>query len=213
MRVKLVLAAAAAALLASPATAALFTDNFESGLAQWQARTGFAFEGQIVTDPLNAANKVLSFTQLNSGGSILSAGQFSGSGGPYVLKFDYLGLNPNGSGTANDFGGFAGVGIASGDPCNCWLAGTQASYVGSFGPVTHLLDDGQWRTYSITFDPASQGALNPLFRLMLEDYSGSGGVPGDAYFDNISLSQIPEPSTYALLLGGLAVLAMLRRRA
>jgi hypothetical protein len=209
-----VLLAVASLTCAAPASAALFSDNFESGLGQWQDKATAvtpATNGAIVADPLNAANNVLNFRILDSAGSILSVPQFSTTGGPFVLTFDYLGYPQAGS-VPDDFGGFGGVGVAAGDPCNCWLAGTQAGYSGAFGPVTHLVDDGQWHSYSITFDPSSQGALGSLFRLMLEDFSGSGGVPGDAYFDNITLAHVPEPSTYALMLAGLATFVLLRRR-
>jgi hypothetical protein len=42
---------------------------------------------------------------------------------------------------------------------------------------------------------------------MLEDFSSSGGVASDAYFDDISLPAVPEPSRYAMLLGEVAMSA------
>jgi len=61
-----------------------------------------------------------------------------------------------------------------------------------------LVDDGQWHTYSIEFNSSDAGCCgygpwsgNPptdnTIRIMLEDFVGSGGVAGDAYFDNIRL--------------------------
>lgn len=199
---------------AAPASAALFTDDFESGLGKWQdkgTQTTPATNGAVVNDPLNASNKVLAFRVLDQAGSIFSVQSFAQTAVPYVLSFDYLGYpaaNPN---NALGLGGFAGVGIASGDPCDCWLAGTVKGYTGAFGEVTHLVDDGKWRRYSITFLP-DQAELTAGFRMMLEDFSGSGGVPGDAFFDNIELAPVPEPSTYALLIAGLAGLGFVARR-
>jgi hypothetical protein len=204
--------AAAAFTAAAPASADLFFDDFESGLAKWQPRTGIAMEGQIVADPVaSGRSNVLSFTALNQAGSIFSVASFAQSGVPYVLSFDYLGWPAPTAPAPNGLGGFAGVGIASGDPCDCWLAGTVKGYTGRFGEVAHLIDNGQWARYSIAFLP-NEAELTAGFRLMLEDFSGSGGVPGDAFFDNISIEPIPEPSTYAMLLGGLAGLAFFARR-
>jgi hypothetical protein len=123
----------------------LFSNEFESGLGQWQAKTGAFLEGQIVSDPLDGTNNVLTFTTLNSAGSIVSVARFAGGGGPYVRTFDYFGL-PKRNSVPGDLGRFAGVGIAAGDPCNYWLAGKQESYGDAFGTVTHLIGDSTCRT-------------------------------------------------------------------
>lgn len=205
---------AAGLLAASPvAHAVLFFDDFQSGsLANWVLKGGGApVEAAVVVDPLSpVSNKALTFNALNSGGSILSSMVFPGSG-TYTISFDYLGKEFPGFSIGDNFGGFLGIGALSGDVCpsgGCWLAGTAAGYVGTFGTVTHLVDDGAWHSYSITFTPPA--ALSGGFRIMLEDFSGSGGVAGDAYFDNISL--VPEPSTYAMLIAGLGLLGFIARR-
>ena len=47
---------------------------------------------------------------------------------------------------------------------------------------------------------------------MLEDFSGGGGVAGDAYFDNIMIQSVPAPASLACLMG-VAGISTRRRRA
>jgi hypothetical protein len=212
---KIAAACGAAFLLsASASAAALFSDDFETGtlVPNWLLKGGTPpNEGAVVSDPLfTTHSKVLTFNTLNAGGSIVSASSFTGSPA-FTIEFDYLGLaSPSGKSVADDFGGFLGVGILSGDPGDFWLAGTQAGYSGAFGPVVHLIDDNTWHHYSVTF--ATPVALSGELRIMIEDFSGSGGVPGDAHFDNISITAVPEPSTYAMLLAGLGLMGFMARR-
>jgi hypothetical protein len=199
--------------------APLFADNFESGLGNWLAKGGgpASAQAEIVSDPLVAGNSALRFVVLNAGGSIVSTATFSAAA-TYTIEFDYLGLGPaTGGSVVDDYGGFLGIGGLAGDPCNCWLAGTQAAYLpnSAFQPLVHLIDDNQWRHYAITFTPPSGiAAFSGGFRIMIEDFSGSGGIAGDAYFDNISIAAVPEPGTSGLLLGagGLLWAATRRRR-
>ncbi|MER0215636.1 MAG: PEP-CTERM sorting domain-containing protein [Nitrosomonas sp.] len=47
--------------------------------------------------------------------------------------------------------------------------------------------------------------------LMLEDFVGSDAIAGNVYFDNIAVTAVPEPETYALLLAGLGLLGFATR--
>ena len=49
------------------------------------------------------------------------------------------------------------------------------------------------------------------FLLVLDSF-GVGGAPVSSIIGLTALAPVPEPSTWALLLGGLAVLPLLRRR-
>ena len=185
----------------------LFTDDFESDLSQWVGKGGSSHNGQIVTDPLDSGNQVLNFTNLVGGGDVFSIDPLLSTSGEYRLSFDYLGIAQAGS-TPNNLGGFAGYSF--GLPGNhIWLAGTS----GISGAAPILKDDGSWHSYEFTFQTPN------AVRIMLEDYIGSGGIAGDAYFDNVSLEaigaasvSIPEPSTSLLVYFGFVGLYGLWKR-
>ena len=185
----------------------LFTDDFESDLSQWVGKGGSTHNGQIVTDPLDSGNQVLNFTKLVAGGDVFSVDPLLSTSGEYSLSFDYLGIAQEGS-TPNNLGGFAGYSF--GLPGNhIWLAGTS----GSSGAAPILKDDGSWHSYEFTFQTPN------AVRIMLEDFIHSGGIAGDAYFDNVSLEAIgdasvstPEPSTSLLVYFGLVGLYGLWKR-
>jgi len=175
--------------------ATLFAADFEVDLSGWIGKYGGAHHGVILTDPLNAGNNVLGFTDWNWEGDIFTINTFSNPAGNYTLSFDYLG-DPTQGGVPDDLGGY--IGYSYGLPgIHIWLAGTS---VGWGGPDL-LPDTGNWEHLTINFT-----ASGP-FHLMLEDFKDSYGVRGDVYFDNIVLkdsSVIPEPST--LLLFGFSLL-------
>lgn len=196
--------------LPSPAQAMdlnLFADDFESDLSQWVGKSGSSHHGQIVIDPLNPGNQVLNFTALNSGGDVFSIDPLLSTSGEYRLSFDYLGITQPGS-VPNNLGGFAGYSFGL-PGSHFWLAGTS----GASGADPILEDDGNWHSYEFTFETSN------AVRIMLEDFSGSGGIAGDAYFDNVKLEAvgvvnetIPEASVSLFVYLGLAGLCGLRKR-
>jgi len=195
------------AFLVAPlsSNAQLFSENFENGLSQWTGNSGGSSSAVTVADPLNSGHgMVLALTTITLGGDIFSANPLSFQGS-YQVSFDYLG-RPGLGGVPGDLGGFMGFSDSL-HPVyqyvdHFWFAGTIDGYGGL---STTLIDDGAWHHYSITVPGTFVG---PHY-LMIEDYDGSGGVAGDALFDNIVVAPVPEPSLSALVLPGL-LLGVLR---
>ena len=196
---------------AAPLTA--FSEDFEATLAAWTDRTPANPQSVIVADPLRTGNHVLAFSRLGSGGSLFTTALITAAA-QFTVSFDYLGLAGRG-GRVGDIGGY--FGIDTGFPAlEYWVAGT-----GSYPTPIALIDDSQWHSYSLTFNSPVGQAVH----LKFEDWDGSGGVAGDAYFDNVRFNDAsvtpaplphatPEPSALALL--SLALLAaglVTRRRA
>jgi len=207
---KIALVALICAFIAMPARADIFSEDFESGLGAWTGAGGGVHHGQIVDDPLDPSatnkNQVLNFSELDSSGDIFtSADAFALTPGQsYSISFDYLGLARQGS-VAGDFGGYAG--LSEGLPgSHMWYYATGSAS----GAQDVLLDDGQWHRYTYTFTAPISG-LNAV-HLMFEDFHYSGGVAGDAYFDNINF--VPVPGAVLLGMLGLSVVGVkLRKRA
>ena len=190
------------ALTASSAYAApLFTDPLtDLGNGNWAINGS----GAIVAAP--GGGSALHFNNLGSGGDLFS-NIIGGTGaGQYRITVDYycatsgcggyLGLHPGVSTTTDP---------ASGD---AWLAtDTPGAY-----PTPFLLPNtGGWATATFDFSVTTTGG----FGLKLEDFGPgvSGASAGDAYFRNLTISAVPEPATWAMMVGGFGAIGFgLRRR-
>jgi len=185
-----------------------FYDDFESGsLSKWTGKSFGAHDALIVADPLDPTNHALTFNSLESAGEIFSAEMidFNASGVSFV-SFDYLGYSKQGS-NYNNFGGFAGFAAATPGEHH-WTHGTAAVS----GATADLEDDNQWHTYTFEVHKGSVfGGDAPGFFLMFEDFAGSGGIAGDAFFDNIIVNNVPTPGAGALVAMSFC-LGMKRRR-
>jgi PEP-CTERM motif len=224
MRVLIILIAILLTSVEASATV-LFSDDFEGpSLDSWTGAFGPSHQGLIVTDPLDSSNRVLTFSGLNLGGDIFTATKVSLASVSFpMLSFDYLGLAQLGS-VPGDLGGFLGISrqldikdAATDGVEHFWLAGTipYGSAYGAGFEAQQLVDDGLWRSYEIALSPyvTSKGMADVY--VMIEDFVSSGGVAGDAYFDNIRIyaATIPEPTTLALMTLGIAGIGYSRRKA
>jgi len=175
-----------AAVQLGHADVVLFQDNFESGtLNKWIGKSGAPHQGLIVTDPLNPANHVLTFTGVNFNGDMFSATPLNVSRPrKYVLSFDFLGKAGN-----VENGGFIGLADAPTDSSQqFWVGGTfPGALTAPPGVATVLVADGRWHHYDIDLTPIIAGAGLKQTLIMLEDWFNFGSVPGDAFFDNLKV--------------------------
>ena len=178
---------------ASPLT--MMAADFEGDLSAWTERNPAIPSGLIVADPLaSGRGNVLTFQQVGSSGTLFSNEAVTSGSGKFMLSFDYLGLLTQG-GTPGDLGGYIGV-VTAIDGSGLWVGGT-----GVYPTPLNLVDDGEWHSYTFTFT----SEWGYTVRVMAEDWDGSGAAARNAFFDNISLQAVPEPTSLALV--GLALAA------
>ena len=183
----------------------LFSDDFEGGdLLQWTGKDGGVHHGAIVSDPdVSQTDYAMNFTQTNAAGDIFTSAATFDAGNCW-LSFDYFGNTSMFNDPNSDTGGYVGIsGALPGTHTWLYATGTVS------GASDVLIDDDTWHSYTFAFTTSYD------FHLMLEDFSGSGIGAGDAYFDNISLSNtnpVPEPATMLLFGTGLVGLVGSRLR-
>ena len=208
MKVKLLHPSSIALLLAlttaDGAQLTVFEDTFESGnLSQWIGPSGTPHHGQIVPDPVNPANHVLTFTAVNAAGETFSTAAIpaSASSKRYILSFDFLAL-PVSAVPPAEYGGFAGINTTPGWGLpHYWLAGTYLPALNVPASVaTVLVTDGQWHHYEIDFTEIIASNSIFAFQVMLEDWYDRGSIPGDVYFDNVRVLVDLVPPSFEQLI-------------
>jgi hypothetical protein len=69
-------------------------------------------------------------------------------------------------------------------------------------------DDPQtWYTFTTTWTASATGPVNVAF-----NFYGNGVTAADFVVDNVSMTAVPEPATWALMIGGFALAGMQMRR-
>jgi hypothetical protein len=127
-----------------------------------------------------------------------------------AYDFTGFGLTPTTPGTGNTFGAlqitfFSG---ANGTGSNLGTVGTSPGNAQVSNEITASSPTGQW----IALDTGT--AIAPAGSQSMEVFTiAVDQNPANVYFDDLSLVQVPEPSSFALAgLGALSLLAALRRR-
>jgi hypothetical protein len=181
-----------AGLVGSALADSLFSDDFESGLTKWTAKSCGSSYAAIVDDPVTsgvgshqAGNHVLHFTSTNSYGDIFGSPIQVVPGQKYSISFDYLGYPATSTKNNGGFVGFSAITCPTSRANHTWLWATSTTSDAS----DVLEDDGEWHTYTFQFDPFSSpfAWVDPsggTIRLMLEQFEGP---LGDAYFDNFKI--------------------------
>ena len=95
----------------------------------------------------------------------------------------------------------AAGGISSGQLS---LSAGNTTALSNPGPNVYTASTG-WQLFSFTFTPDTTTTAT----LMI---GGDKSYNGNEVVDNYSVMAVPEPSTYALVLGGIATLLLIRRR-
>ena len=191
MKLNSILFAAGLALASQSSAAVLFSDNFQTNLAQWAPNTS----GVIVAAP--GGGNALAFTQTIGGGDIFTANSISSANGQFHISFEYLGTCAQGQ----SCGGFLGFNNASGET---WLAGS-----GPYASSNPITETGAWQT--IAFNFTSLSALT----LKIEDWNGAtdGPTAGNAYFRSLVISgAVPEPASWMLMIVGFGLVGVSARR-
>jgi hypothetical protein len=182
----------------------IFQDNFQSPLlaSNWSTLGS----SQILAAP--GGGNALSFSSPGSGGDLFSV-PISGSGpGSYNISFQYFCQSA-------PCGGFIGLAPGSGATLTVPLTTTTDAWLASDDPIAyttpfHFVSKGAWTSVSFDFQVTSANQ----FSLKLEDFNGgpNGGVPGDALFRGLSVSAVPEPSTWAMMILGFAGIGFMAYR-
>lgn len=199
-----------ASLIALPfaaSTASAASANFNSGSEGWTTPVGGTQTWQATGGNAGGWLQVEDIDG-NTDIHLTAPAAWLGNWSPYLggtFSFDAKNVN----GIATDWPGFGEITIS----------GTAGSVVLDIAAAGQPVADGLWHRYSVSLTPAAGWSGSASLASVLanvtslsingELHAGPGEIVG---FDNIQVTAVPEPASYALLLGGLALLAGRRRK-
>ena len=214
MKKTYLLGAIAALTVAMPSVAANLIANggFENGFDNWDVTTAgggsapvvvaygqagqypVGAHGEAITAPTNGGTSAAYFSSDTASPHSLSQIVDVAANTTYTLSFDYY-VPQNGYN--NPFDAQLSFLIDGKEAGSTLTAGS-----GSLSPLT-------WYTFSTTFTSGDTGGDTPLSF----QFTGLGSTAADFAIDNVSMTAVPEPATWALMIGGFALAGMqLRRR-
>ena len=202
IRSLIVAAGLAVGVCGSAQAAVIFQDSFSTTLSN----TNWATIGnaQIVAAP--GGGNALNFRATQAGGDLLST-IIAGSGpGTYNMSFQYFCASAECGGYVGLIPGLDATStLPSTAGTDQWLIADSNTYFTPF----KIINNGGWTNVSFNFKVTSPGA----FGLKLEDFNQAGGnIPGDAYFRDLTVSSVPEPSTWAMIILGFVGMGFIARR-
>ena len=223
MKPTIICAALLLSILSAKGQTVIFTENFES-TSGTSLPTGWMVDpgkfGISTANPLVAgidtSSRVFSFSASTESNDTFSPlfdlSPYLGTTGQVFLSFDFL------TTATTNHGGL--IGLSVGNDVNTgatgiWKDGSPAAQPGA-GQVDTMTGTGAWEFVSIDISgyinarTSSELQNTSLSFELWDDASVAGNVP--VYFDNITVSAIPEPGFYGIVFGIAGLIGVMKFR-
>ena len=140
-------------------------------------------------------------------GSAIRQNFFATAGDTLTVTFDWTFLSTETGPLANPDFAFIAVNDTVVKFVDAFSAPAVSMFTGTFGDLNQVA--WGWTTASYTYTAASSGAVSLV--LGLADV-GDSSYTSELRVDNFTVSAVPEPETYAMLLAGLGLVGAFTRR-
>lgn len=190
-------AALCAANVSAHAASVVFEDNFNANVAALNGTPA----GWSVTDGTvdivgpgdrwgwlcaGSNNTCIDLDGSSNNAGILSKSISVTAGQTYTLSFDLAGNQRN-------------------HPIPSSVDDVTVTFGSASQTLAGIVSAAPWQTHSLSFTAATSGSVSLSF-------ANAGGDNGGAVLDNVRVTAVPEPETYAMLLAGLSLVGALARR-